>query len=280
MTVVWLVSQTRIGLAAPPPDFELIVSQPCFSSPTTTAADIVAFLVSRHGIAVEEDGDFVQKQVLVDLAGEPEEDPKHVLDLRQVVALLTLPNLAKVSAADDAADMEKYFGKVWNVILKDLGYADMETPTLTVELVTAILETYGEFNVPKEVIQEMVEAAGGEGEPFTADIFRSALVADTQLFDTQWEHSETTHWEDVFRLDEKAMLTKTKSQRASEVRAFTDDLTSSHHALDEEMPDIDVPLDKARKVWTLGAIDQTADTFRSTAFIVLLWLSAILTYFL
>lgn len=242
--------------------------------------DIVAFLASRHGLQVQEDGDFMQKEILVDLAGDPEEDPKRVLDLRQVAALLTLPHLVKISAKDDNADMDKYFGKVLTAILMDLGYSDSEKPTLSVELVSAILETYGEFNVPRGVIQEMVDASGGNGEPFDKDTFRSALVADTQLLDAQWEYTESTNWEDVFRLDEKAVMEKSKSLRANELKNSMNGV-KRHHSMDEEMPDIDEEIkDKARKVWTLGAIDQTADNFRSQVFVILLWLSAILVYFL
>lgn len=247
------------------------------------AADIVAFLTSRHGIAVDEE--FVKQHILLELAGDPEKEPSPVLDLRQVVALLVLPHLVKVSAKDNGDEIEKYFGQVLNMILKDLGRGidGSETPILDTELLTEILETYGEFNVPEDTIKEMVAAAGGEGEAFDVEVFRCALVADTKLYDTKWEFTESTYWEDIFRLDEKATMNKTKSQ----LKARASDLTPEEQALaigravDEELPSMHEDLrNTAHQVWTLGAIDQTADTVRSQAFAVLLWVSVIMLYFM
>ena len=47
---------------------------------------IVAFLISRHAIRVQEQ--FIKVDVI---AGDPGEEPKYIMDLRHVTALLPLP---------------------------------------------------------------------------------------------------------------------------------------------------------------------------------------------
>jgi hypothetical protein len=59
------------------------------------AEDIHGLLLSRQGldIGMEE----IKSAILVDLVGNPGKDPAPVMDLRNMVALLTIPHLARAS---------------------------------------------------------------------------------------------------------------------------------------------------------------------------------------
>ena len=231
--------------------------------------------MSRHAIRVQEQ--FVKEDIMVELAGDPEEEPKYTMDLRQVTALLTLPHLVKISAEDDEESIEKTFGRVLRIILRDLGLSHTDEPTLNAELVQQILETYGEFNVPKEVIDAMVKTARG-AEKLDIDSFRIAMISDLNLIDPGWETSQTTHWEDIFRAaDFRAQVLKStdRSSRPSRdinlipsrrVKDPTD--VEAHGARD--IPDVH-PNEKMKSVFTMGSIDLAVDTFKSVTFMACLW---------
>ena len=52
--------------------------------------------MSRYGVDVEEDA--IKKDIFVQLAGDIEEVPCHVIDIRQIVAILLIPHyLAKIA---------------------------------------------------------------------------------------------------------------------------------------------------------------------------------------
>ena len=231
--------------------------------------------MSRHAIRVQEQ--FVKEDIMVELAGDPEEEPKYTMDLRQVTALLTLPHLVKISAEDDDESIEKNFVRILHIILRDLGLSVTDEPTLNAELVQQILETYGEFNVPKEVIDAMVKTARG-AKKLDIDSFRIAMISDLNLVDPGWETSQTTHWEDIFRAaDFRAQVLRSTDQPSRPSRDIN--LIPSRRVKDptdveahgaRDIPDFHQN-EKMKSVFTMGSIDLAVDTFKSVTFMACLW---------
>jgi hypothetical protein len=59
------------------------------------ADDIVSLLLSRHGIEISKET--AEQQILTDLVGKPDKFPDPVMDIRQMVSLLTIPYLIRAS---------------------------------------------------------------------------------------------------------------------------------------------------------------------------------------
>lgn len=68
-----------------------------------------------------------------------------------------------------------------------------------------MLEFYGEVNVPQKAIDDMLYAAGAKEEAdgelrvkFTPEALQRATTRDVMKYNPSWDHSATTHFDDVF----------------------------------------------------------------------------------
>jgi len=114
-----------------------------------------------------------------------------------------------------------------------------------------------------EVIPEDVE-----GEPFYLDkhAFARALTHDIKQYNIENEDSLTTNYHDVFKTY--------KSTKEGDVK----NLIANRLMTVEKVDDVD-DIRPVQRVFTFPSIDYTADTFRSKGFVVLLWVTWILSYF-
>lgn len=68
---------------------------------------------------------------------------------------------------------------------------------LSKDLLTDILETYGEVAIPDRILEEMLEVAGGEGCAFNARTLIRAMSKDVQQYDVDWANTSATHYADI-----------------------------------------------------------------------------------
>jgi hypothetical protein len=149
---------------------------------------------------------------------------------------------------------------VLEMILHDVT-GNTEPQPLTKELLKQILVFYGEIDMADDddLMNEMIAAAYGgesqdiEGKQLMLDkyTFARALTADVELYNIENENSVTTNFYDVY---------------GSNVPQ------SSEEGEDDSVQ-------RANTVWTFPSIDYTADTFRSKSFVILLWVTWIISYF-
>lgn len=161
--------------------------------------DVVYFLASRHGISA--DLNFVKERLMPDLAGALEEDEEEpVFDMVELVSVILIPHFLK----DGNQDL---FRQVMDMILLDItsGEVDNSPTYLNGVFVKKLLEFYGETNVPQKAIDDMLHAAGAregvDGElriEFTPEVLQRATTFDLKKYNTDWDHSATTHFDDAF----------------------------------------------------------------------------------
>jgi hypothetical protein len=131
------------------------------------AEDIQMLLLSRQGLKVSLEQ--IEEFILVDLIGNPDKFPDPVMDLRQLVTLLTIPHLESASREDKekqtttttSSSSSSLFETVLRIILDDVGAdtGEEEYPVLTVALLKKIFSVYGEENVDEQLFQQMIEKA-------------------------------------------------------------------------------------------------------------------------
>ena len=125
------------------------------------AEDIQMLLLSRQGLKVSLEQ--IEEFILVDLIGNPDKFPDPVMDLRQLVTLLTIPHLESASREDKqtTTTSSSLFETVLRIILDDVGAdtGEEEYPVLTVALLKKIFSVYGEENVDEQLFQQMIEKA-------------------------------------------------------------------------------------------------------------------------
>lgn len=169
---------------------------------TVETEDVAIYLRSRHGIDV--DPAYIEDHLFPELGGNPH-GPTNYIDLCQVVGIILIPYFLERERRDEPTHVNRFvFGRTMETILTDVigshryeeGVEDGSLK-LTKDLLLEILETYGETGVPDKVLDEMVEAAGGEGTALGADTLLKAIVSDVQLYDLSWQESATSHYEDV-----------------------------------------------------------------------------------
>ena len=242
--------------------------------------------MSRHGIQVTEEqveekiiGTFGQWTGATKSNTDRQSDTstRGCLDLTQILGLLLIPLLLKAKQNLDQAQPES------NTIRRELGTClhsqkgdsrwpdadivenvlrmmmhdatgDATLQPLTKELIRQILLFYGEAEASnnEQLLEAMLLAATPEastdieGEPILLDqhSFAHGLTHDVQDYSIDFENRMTTNFQDVF-LGKEAL-----KQRNS-----------------------------VKTVRTFASIDYTADTFRSKSYVVLLWVTWILTYF-
>jgi hypothetical protein len=275
-----------------------------------TATDVMHFLSSRYGIRVTEQE--VRETILKGLAGGDCEDD--CIDLTEMLAILMIPEIVKV--ADDkynassrvnitervSEDFESKWEyedhirrvklanerkpdsgiieRVLNMILND-ATGDATPKPLTKELIKTIFAAYGENELvdDDDLINDMILAASGGKEDAVLDhvAFARALSGDVQQYDINSETEVTTNYFDVFRT---FYSTKSKKKGRFSLRSnpnptalFRDEEESGH-----TMPNGESVREVERE-FTAASIDYTADTYRSKMFVIILWMTAVVTYF-
>lgn len=215
------------------------------------ATDIVNYLSSRHGIVVNPD--VIQQQVMVELSGELELEPAYKMDLVEMVALLLIPYFLNESS-------DRALSQVLQVML-----SETDSSKLSREFLKTLLSFHGEVEVADSVLDDMMEAAGGQGAVLNLQSLKRALTSDVTKYQTEWTDSLTTHYEDVF---------DTPSTEETDISNPNDGVE-----IDEEDPKkYKNGQLEFEKVWTAPAIDFVADTYRSQTYAVLLWLTLVMVY--
>ena len=260
----------------------------------TAADDVIALLMSRHGIRA--DKDLVEKRLMPSLAGAMGDNPSAVFDIVELVSILVIPNLKKVANQEDAAiDQQKLFGNVLKMILSDVyGSANQPPPILNRETMIEILETYDEVDVSPQIIDEMLRAAGvqpgqddddddqnKDASRFNIDALMNATTGDVSQFNDEWVDSATTHYDDVFHgttLDGENDMPSLYALRKSVGGKGSKDDSGKAQAM-EDLEGGDVTQDALKRVFTFPTIDYVAENYSSKFFVVFLWVLIIVTYF-
>ncbi|KAL7553368.1 hypothetical protein ACHAWF_016652 [Thalassiosira exigua] len=153
---------------------------------------------------------------------------------------------------------------------------------LTKDLVRQLLCFYGEEEIAEDerLLDEMMMAATSSIPPgttpdveepalFDQHAFVRALTHDVQQYNVDNENHLTTNYYDVFQT---CYSTKERGKKN-----LLDRLINPMKTLEAGGEGTDIR--PVRRVFTFPSIDYTADTFRSKGFVVLLWVTWILTYF-
>ena len=234
--------------------------------------DVVRFLLSRHGLKA--DLDFVKENLMPGLAGALGDSPAAVFDIVEIVSILLIPYLKKASASVD--DDDNIFSKVLTMILKD-STASTDTPILDRAAMQNILETYGEFDVPPVVIDEMLLAAGALQEPtrLSAALLMRACTDDIAKYNNDWDETATTHFDDVFQgttLDVEVIAGSSKNQNTDGSKELDDEeVNKSKSKFDEGQ--------QVKRVYTAASVDGIAENYSSKAFVAIVWFLVVMLYF-
>ncbi len=142
---------------------------------TSTATDIVHYLASRHGVITTVDA--VNDHILNGLGANLSAQQVAVLDIVELTSILLIPHLKRASCSsgneEEEAQYTEFFERVhflFRASLPSDGGSDMEEMNdngdlvLTAALLQAFLEEHGEFDVPPQIIHEMVAYARTAGE--------------------------------------------------------------------------------------------------------------------
>jgi len=239
---------------------------------TITDKDVVRFLLSRHGLKA--DLDFVKENLMPGLAGALGDNPAAVFDIVEIVSILLIPYLKKASASVD--DDDNIFSKVLMMILKD-STASTDTPILDRAAMQNILETYGEFDVPPVVIDEMLLAAGALQEPtrLSAALLMRACTDDIAKYNNDWDETATTHFDDVFQgttLDVEVIAVPSTNRKTGESKELDDEeVNKSKSKFDEGQ--------QVKRVYTAASVDGIAENYSSKAFVAIVWFLVVMLYF-
>jgi len=263
--------------------FELTPILPCL---LCAAEDVIHFLMSRHGI--QADMDFVKEHLMPGLAGALGDSSVAVFDIVEIVSILLIPYLKNegeeyVASKDNPP--ANIFGKVLGMILKDASTTESvdEKPFLDRAMMQNILEAYGEFGVPPEVIDEMLVAAGAPlGEDparLDAEMLMKACTSDIVHYNSQWDKSATTHYYDVFH---GTTLDADEEDAPSAPTGFRGNIK---HTISKDLADEEVAKSKfdggscVKRVYTAPSIDGIAENYNSKTFVTVLWLLIVVIYF-
>lgn len=239
------------------------------------AQDIAYYLTSRHGIVVSTE--VVKKAIMVELSGELEVQPAYKMDLVEAVALLLIPYLLNHASDDKAA---RAIQQVLNVMLHET-----KSSRLSREFLKTLLDYHGEEEVSEQVLDSMMEAAGGEGTELNVTSLTQALTSDVTKYGVDWDERLTTHYQDVFSEPPNNEIVNRNKDENKVNRASTTQLQPSASGRDEEngMSNDSTDISKTRQlpfktVWTAPAIDFVADTYYSQTYSVLLWVCMVMVY--
>jgi len=261
------------------------------------AQDISLFLLSRHGIKLEPE--YIEKRVL---------DGAKQLDLVQVLVMLLVPHL--LEHVNDDITETNLFRIVHEVIMNDANRDNDSQPRITKEALREIMELYGELDISDQIIDEMMQCLGSSSDEaiFSVDAFKRALVDDVEPFySVKWKDKTSTHYDDVrlslpghqlleekqeeeglipssvVFLESKLLMENLKNGTVKTFQNVSFSLrkstrgTSSDENEDED-PESSIPMTLPDRTFTAPSIDQVADTYRSMAFVILLWVTFCVFY--
>ena len=273
-----------------------------FSHCTKSATDVKNYLMSRYGIQVSKEK--ILDLIFHDLAGSNNIDES--LDIPEIVAILLIPYLRKVSMLDMHEDDEvmkasfvskfekeaflrkralrrddldsNIIGKVLNVILAEATGSDEPQP-LTTDLLRRIFETYDEKELAEDesLLKGMIAVAMGDEENAILDTeaFSRALTSDIDEYNEELETKFTTHYEDVFGLvtvEKDLILNQDEQGQEQEGATGPVKIPSRYNSRDE------VINGDFQRVFVYSQIDYLADSFRDKTQYILVWLAVIFGY--
>jgi hypothetical protein len=232
--------------------------------------DVVVYLTSRHGISV--DKELVQKDIMTDLAGDLSSEPTRAIDICQIASILLLPHFKKIADSDDNEHIQRLFGSGLDLVLAELppderwypgGYHPGAFPVLSADLLQEILALHGEFNVPPQILEDMIRIAGGEGHALDVPTLMRAMTSDLTAYNVSRETVATTHYEDAIHQSNE------KNSNDEE----------SHTPMKEERDDEKRGVLALKRGFTASTLDLTAETYGNKVWVSLSWLAAILLFF-
>ena len=130
------------------------------------------------------------------LVGAIDASPDAIFDITELASMLLIPHLRKAGAEEDA---EQLFGPVLDMIMLDVT-GSAKPVMLDRAMMKRIMAAYGEDDVPPEVIDEMVQAAGAARQGITEFEYKvlvQATTVDIQQVNPDWQDTPTTHYDDV-----------------------------------------------------------------------------------
>lgn len=224
-------------------------------------------LISRHGIRA--DKDYIERRLMPGLAGAMGDNPSAVFDIVEIVSILLIPYLKELASSDDELQRSQLLGKILNMVKLDVFQTESVTPTLNRDTMIAILEEYGEVDVPPQVIDEMLKAAGVQDEEadvkLDIDTLSRALTSDLDHYNMRWTDRNSTHYDDIFH-------------------GTVLDISNSSHDLtqvvkDDEENGKDGKKPPLRRIFTFSSIDYVAENYTSKPFVIILWVLIVVLYF-
>ena len=200
--------------------------------------DIALYLNSRFGLDITVET--VDKLIFKDLSGptiRTDEEPS--LDLCQLVAILAIPPLLEAAKGGNR-DILDWFKNTFDEVLQGR--------KLTRKTLREVFESYDEFGVADDVLDSMIQAAGGPNGSL-----EQGLVGDLDRFDLNWKNQYTTNLEDVLSAQTAPV------PESSERKDAQNDLL-------------------LRQKITASFIDFIADNYRRHSFVACLWGAGVATY--
>jgi hypothetical protein len=143
---------------------------------------------------------------------------------------------------------------------KDVLFGENYEPVITREFLRQIFQAHDEVMVDDKVLDQMIEAVGGEGTRFNAKTFLRGLTKDLAAWNIEWETSLSTAYSDVMGLDPFSNATIEEASSAGKAKSKSGKFPSAMHSM--EAPQMSVSFfEKARSLFTFSEVDNTADTY-------------------
>lgn len=258
---------------------------------TVHSRDIEVYLRSRHGLSCSRN--YIEERLIPELGGNLH-GPSEVMDLVQILSILLIPYFRQLQQEDDD-EHEEYknglFQKVIQAILTDTWGKESSDELKRIDKTTMkeILEYYGELQIPDKVLEELVEAAGGDGVELNPETMLKALTSDVQLYNLEWENSVSTHFRDAMgslqKKNDFGCRGKEDIEGEDDEVEDTKEVAVTVHDSEEESKrksTMETETDEENKpfsfVYTAPSIDYCAESYRSQVFFICIWLSLVAVY--
>ena len=150
---------------------------------------------AQRELEADEDESILEAPDNLDISQNEERDqPIYYFDLVQLMSLLLIPELVQLSeqhdnylgAEDGEVDPLEVVLQSITEVFDDRTRQDIlsGTTTLSTEMLTTMLEAYGDIDAASDevLLGKMIQALGGEGTPLTIDTFRRAITDDVKSF--------------------------------------------------------------------------------------------------